>query len=85
MTGIPTQCTVCGEPLRNQHALVTLCAECKLIARNERLSAPAHSTAYTEQTIKADADKASTYLPASRTTPPDQHTDHGSDERQTAT
>jgi hypothetical protein len=36
--GIPTQCTVCGAPLRNPHELTGLCLECKLIQRNERLA-----------------------------------------------
>lgn len=39
MTGIPANCTVCGVRLLNPHELTGLCRECKLIRRNERLSA----------------------------------------------
>jgi hypothetical protein len=36
-SGIATECTQCGAPLQ-PHNLTGLCAECKLIARNRRLS-----------------------------------------------
>lgn len=36
--GIPTQCTLCDAPL-GAHNITGLCAECKLIARNRRMSA----------------------------------------------
>jgi hypothetical protein len=35
--GIPTRCTTCGAPL-HAYNLTGVCAECKLIARNERPS-----------------------------------------------
>ena len=42
--GIPTQCVGCGAPL-HAHNLTRLCAECKLIARNRRLTgAPPDTT-----------------------------------------
>ena len=36
-TGIPTECVGCGAPL-HPHNLTRLCAECKLVARNQRLT-----------------------------------------------
>ncbi|BBY01041.1 hypothetical protein [Mycobacterium seoulense] len=42
--GIPTQCVGCGAPL-HAHNLTKLCAECKLIARNRRLSGQPADTA----------------------------------------
>lgn len=36
---LPTECEVCGTPLLNPHALIPLCAECRLVARNERMAA----------------------------------------------
>jgi hypothetical protein len=35
--GIPTECAGCATPL-HPHNLTALCAECKLVARNRRLS-----------------------------------------------
>jgi hypothetical protein len=35
---IPTECTICSAELLNAHELTGLCLECKLIARNERLT-----------------------------------------------
>ena len=36
-TGIPTECVGCSTPL-HPHNLTRLCAECKLVARNQRLT-----------------------------------------------
>ena len=36
-TGIPTECVGCSAPL-HPHNLTRLCAECKLVARNQRLT-----------------------------------------------
>ena len=42
--GIPTECAGCGAPL-HCHNLTRLCAECKLVARNRRLTGqPADTT-----------------------------------------
>lgn len=42
--GIPTECAGCAAPLHPHH-LTRLCAECKLIARNRRLTGqPADTT-----------------------------------------
>jgi hypothetical protein len=41
---IPTECTGCAAPL-HRHNLTRLCAECKLIARNRRLSGQPADTA----------------------------------------
>jgi hypothetical protein len=49
--GIPIHCTECAAPL-HAHNLTGLCAECKLIARNERLSGKA---ANTDQVTEAQA------------------------------
>jgi hypothetical protein len=35
--GLPTHCT-CGAKLLNPHALQPICAECRLIERNDRLA-----------------------------------------------
>jgi hypothetical protein len=44
MTGIPTECVACGAGL-HPHNLTRLCSECKLIARNRRLTGqPADTT-----------------------------------------
>ncbi len=42
--GIPTHCAGCNAPL-HAHNLTRLCAECKLIARNRRLSGQPTDTA----------------------------------------
>ncbi len=42
--GIPTQCAGCNAPL-HPHNITRLCAECKLIARNRRLSRQPADTA----------------------------------------
>lgn len=35
--GIPTECTICDAPL-HAHNLTGVCAECKLVLRNGRLT-----------------------------------------------
>lgn len=52
MTGVPTTCQVCDAPLAPRN-ITGLCAECKLVARNERLSGQPADTA--EPAILADA------------------------------
>ncbi len=52
MTGIPTTCQVCNAPLEPRN-ITRLCAECKLVFRNERLSGQPADTA--EPVILADA------------------------------
>lgn len=42
--GIPTDCAGCAAPL-HRHNLTRLCSECKLIARNRRLSGQPADTA----------------------------------------
>jgi hypothetical protein len=42
VTGIPTDCTICGTELLNRHNLIGACLECKLILRNERLTNTEH-------------------------------------------
>ena len=42
--GIPTRCAGCGAPL-HPHNLTRLCSECKLIARNRRLTGQPADTA----------------------------------------
>jgi endogenous inhibitor of DNA gyrase (YacG/DUF329 family) len=42
--GIPTDCDRCGAPL-NRHNITRLCAQCKLIDRNQRLSGQPADTA----------------------------------------
>jgi len=44
---IPTQCIDCSAPL-HPHNLTRLCAECKLIARNERAGHPSQRETVTE-------------------------------------
>ena len=41
MTGIPTECTICGAELLNPHEITGVCRECKLILRNERMTSQA--------------------------------------------
>jgi hypothetical protein len=36
-TGIPTQCAICDAQL-HAHNLTGMCAECKFVARNDRLT-----------------------------------------------
>ena len=50
--GIPTECKNCAAPL-GPHNITGWCAECKLIARNERLSGQPADTV--EPVILADA------------------------------
>ena len=42
--GIPTECAGCGAKV-GRHNITRLCSECKLIARNRRLSAQPADTA----------------------------------------